>query len=146
MRNPLRSAGHPALSLTSEYALRAVLALARANGRGLKATEIADLTGTPRNYMSKTLNALAKEGIVRSRRGPTGGFALARPAEAISVAQIARTFCEERAPARCLLADRACNPEAPCAAHHRWAAVISATQAPLDVTIAELLEESGTAE
>lgn len=141
MRNPLRSAGHPVLSLTAEYALRAVLALARAEDRALKATEIADLTGTPRNYMSKTLNALAKEGIVRSRRGPTGGFTLARASSEISVAQISRTFCEERAPARCLLADRACNPVAPCAAHHRWAGVIAATQAPLDVTIAELLED-----
>ena len=141
MRNPLRTTGHPVLSLTAEYALRAVLALARANGQGLKATQIADDTGTPRNYMSKTLNALAKEGIVTSRRGPTGGFALARPPERISVAEIVRTFCEERRPARCLLADRACNPESPCAVHHRWSGVIEATQAPLDVTIAELLAE-----
>ena len=146
MRNALRSAGHPVLSLTAEYALRAVLALARASGNGLKATEIADGTGTPRNYMSKTLNALAKEGIVTSRRGPTGGFALARRPEEISVAQIANTFCEERPPARCLLADRACNPESPCAAHDRWMAVIDATQAPLDVTIAELLAEDRPAE
>ena len=140
MRNPLRSPGRPLLSLTAEYALRAVLALARANGRGLKATRIADDTGTPRNYMSKTLNALAKEGIITSRRGPTGGFALGRPASEISVAQIVRTFCEERAPARCLLADRACNPEAPCAVHDRWSEVVAATQAPLDMSIAELLE------
>ena len=141
MRNPLRSAGQPVLSLTAEYALRAVLALARTNGHGLKAIEIADDTGTPRNYMSKTLNALAKEGIVKSRRGPTGGFSLARSPGEISVAQIARTFCEERSPARCLLADRACNPESPCAVHHRWSAVITATQTPLDVTIAELLTD-----
>ena len=146
MRNLPRSAGHSVLSLTAEYALRAVLALARADGRGLKATEIADATGTSRNYMSKTLNVLAKEGIVRSRRGPTGEFVLGRPAKEISVAQIARPFREERAPARCLLADRACSPAAPCAVHHRWTAVTAATQASLDVTVSELLEEDRTAE
>ena len=144
MRTPIRSAGHPLLSLTAQYALRAALALARANGRALKAGEIATATGTPRNYMSKTLNALAREGIIRSRRGPTGGFTLARPPEEISITQISGTFCEERTPARCLLADRACNPAEPCAVHGRWTAVIAAPQAPLDVTIAELLEENRT--
>ncbi|HEX8906653.1 MAG TPA: Rrf2 family transcriptional regulator, partial [Longimicrobiaceae bacterium] len=68
------------LSKTAEYALRALLVLARRGARGgaaVRAEEIADAVGAPRNYMSKTLHALAKQGFVASARGPLGGFTLA---------------------------------------------------------------------
>ncbi len=89
--------------------------------------------------MSKTLNALAKAGIVASRRGPSGGFTLARPPDRITVQQLAAVFASERPLARCLLGDRPCSPESPCAAHDRWCAVLDAARAPLAITIAELL-------
>ena len=65
------------LSATADHALRATLVLARhASGTRLRATAIADAVGAPRNYMAKTLNQLAKAGIVSSSRGPLGGFLL----------------------------------------------------------------------
>lgn len=140
MSNALQSLGDPVLSLTAEYALRAVLALAAAGGeRPLRADEIADRIGAPRNYMSKTLNALAKAGIVRSRRGPAGGFMLAVSPEVLTVERIAQTFSAERPPERCLLGDRPCSPDSPCAAHSRWTAVLTAARAPLGITITKLL-------
>jgi Rrf2 family protein len=138
----LQSPGDSMLSLTAEYALRAVLALARMGaGAALRSNDIADRTGAPRNYMSKTLNALAREGILASRRGPAGGFSLRVAPSDLTVERIARPFSAERPAARCLLGDRWCDPFRPCAAHGRWTAVLDAARAPLSVTIAELLRD-----
>lgn len=131
------------LNQTASYALRAVLALARQGGcaapRPLRADEIAERTGAPRNYMGKTLNALVKEGILRSARGPAGGFTLALAPEAITVARVADVFTERAAASRCLLGGGACDPTRPCTAHLRWTAVTAAARDPfLTTTIADL--------
>ena len=66
------------LSCTADYALRAILVLARTGSdRPLRADEIADATGAPRNYLAKTLNALAKAGL-RHQRPRTAGRLLPR--------------------------------------------------------------------
>jgi len=122
MRNSRTATPTPILSATAEYALRAVLVLAR-EGRRLSADEIARATGAPANYLSKTLNVLAKAGIVTSARGPAGGFGLALQPDELTIARIADAFAEPSRPSVCLLGSRPCNPEAPCAAHHRWSAI-----------------------
>ena len=129
------------ITRTAEYALRALLVLARGdNSRPLTADRIAEVTGTPRNYMSKTLYALAKGGLVRSTRGPTGGFALARAAASISVADVVAIFVEPPRTHRCLLGTGTCNSAKPCAAHYRWSSVRNAAQAALSATtLADLI-------
>lgn len=132
------------ITRTAEYALRAMLALAQEHRPGpLTADRLADITGTPRNYMSKTLYALAKGGLVRSTRGPKGGFALVRPADAITLAEIAAIFAEPPRTHRCLLGTGPCNPATPCAAHHRWSQVRNAAQSALAMTsLADLLPDA----
>lgn len=129
------------ISSTADYALRAVLVLARnADGRPVAADEIARATGAPRNYLAKTLNALAKAGIVNSARGPQGGFSLAIAADMLSLARVIDCFDEPRAHLRCLLGSAACDPLHPCSAHEQWAAIRSARRTPLaTTTIADLL-------
>ena len=129
------------LTQTADHALRALLAIAR-HGRGgsLRVEQVAELTGAPRNYLGKTLGALVKAGLLRSSRGPTGGFSLALRAEDISVSRIVDLFRETRTERRCLLGDGFCNPASPCTAHHRWMAMTNAARAPLDrTTLADLL-------
>ena len=129
------------LSRTADYALRAVVLLARRHGgRPMSADEIATMLGAPRNYMSKTLNALARRGVLTSMRGPGGGFALAIPPDALSVATVIDVFADTRpVVARCLLEDRPCNLDEPCAAHRRWTAITRVAREPLmGTTIAEL--------
>jgi len=127
------------LSATADHAVRAVLALARARGC-MRADEIAAATGAPQNYMAKTLNALAKTGIVTSARGPAGGFTLALAPSAISIARIVDCFDVPRAQTRCMLGSAACDPAAPCAAHESWTRVMRARREPLlSTTIADLL-------
>jgi Rrf2 family transcriptional regulator, nitric oxide-sensitive transcriptional repressor len=75
-------------SQTAEYALRAAVYLATRR-EGLDSSQvIARATQVPAGYLSKILQDLAIGGIVRSQRGPNGGFALARPAAEISVLQV----------------------------------------------------------
>jgi Rrf2 family protein len=129
------------ISATSEYALRAALLMARAYGeRPLRADEIADAIGAPRNYLAKTLNALAKAGIASSARGPMGGFQLARSPESISVSDIIDCFDEPRQNAKCLLGKVACDPRKPCAAHMEWTGIMMARREPLtQTTLSQLL-------
>jgi Rrf2 family transcriptional regulator, nitric oxide-sensitive transcriptional repressor len=131
------------LSQTAEYALRALLYLARGGNGRVSAEQIARSLGAPVNYMSKTLNQLAKAGIVEGTRGPTGGFRLAIPADELTVATVAETFAPVRLRPVCLLGDRPCDQKHPCEAHHRWTAVQAAAAAPLaETTIADLLRGS----
>lgn len=129
------------LSNTADYALRAILLLARHHGgRPVRADEIADAIGAPRNYLAKTLNALARAGLVTSARGPTGGFTLAAAPAALTLAEVIDLFDEPRPRPRCMLGSAPCDPARPCAAHHRWTAITAARRAPLaTTTIADLL-------
>lgn len=135
------------LSATADHAVRAVLVLARAarsQRRPLRADEIADATGAPHNYMGKTLNALAKAGIVASTRGPAGGFVLAVAAESLTLARVVDLFDAPRPHSRCMLGNGPCDPNRPCAAHELWTAVMRARREPLtSTTIADLV--AGTA-
>lgn len=129
------------LSLTADHAIRALLVLARGEaGRPMRADEIASATGAPQNYMAKTLNALAKAGLVMSARGPAGGFALAVSAESITLDDVIRVFDTPRPHSRCMLGSGPCDPQHPCAAHDAWTALMQARRLPLiETTIAKLL-------
>jgi Rrf2 family protein len=124
------------LSRTADYAVRAVVLLARHHGERLvSADEIASMLGAPRNYMSKTLNALVRHGVLTSMRGPGGGFALAIPPDVLTVAAVIDVFADTRpVVARCLLEDRPCNLDAPCSAHRRWMTITRIAREPLAAT------------
>ncbi|HEX6059854.1 MAG TPA: Rrf2 family transcriptional regulator [Gemmatimonadaceae bacterium] len=145
MRNSTELGGHRVLTKTGDYALRALLVLAqRGVGRPLPADALAYAIGAPTNYMGKTLHLLARAGLVRGIRGPSGGFALAVEPDTISLARIADVFGEAPASRRCLLGTGPCNAAAPCAAHGRWMRVVNATREPLaTTTLADLLADAG---
>jgi Rrf2 family protein len=128
-------------SQTADYALRAVLLLARSgNDRPMHADVIAREIDAPKNYMAKTLNALAKAGIVSSARGPQGGFALALPAHELTLARVIDCFDEPRRRHRCMLGSRPCDAEQPCAAHDRWTRLQAQRREPLaTTTISDLI-------
>lgn len=121
------------LSRTAEYAVRAVIVLARSYGvRVVSAEEIAATLGAPHNYLSKTLNALTRRGVLTSVRGPGGGFALAIPPDVLTVAEIVEVFADAHATgALCLLRDSPCDPANPCSAHVRWNEITRIAREPL---------------
>ena len=75
------------ISQTAEYALRAIVFLGN-EGVPRTRTQISEATKAPPDYLSKVMRRLVQEGIVSSQRGLHGGFALACPAEQLSVLDI----------------------------------------------------------
>ena len=73
----------------ADYAVRAAIELAAVGGL-VNAEQIADAQGIPLNFLENILRDLRRAGIVESRRGQAGGYALARGADEISVADVIR--------------------------------------------------------
>ena len=117
----LDDGGGQLISKTAQYALRSVLRLAE-QGRGetLRASEIAGDLGIPSNYLSKILHALARAGVLRSERGPHGGFRLARPADEMVLAEILEPLDPDILHQTCLLGRPQCSDDHSCAVHDRW--------------------------
>lgn len=76
------------ISQTIEYALRAMSSLASLPGTTATSESIATATHIPQAYLSKVLRALVRADLVKSFRGPHGGFVLARDASAITLLDI----------------------------------------------------------
>lgn len=76
------------ISSTAKYALRAVVYLAGCQDQLVSAAEISDATLVPHDYLLKVLKELFEAGIVESRRGPGGGYALTCPPEEISTLDV----------------------------------------------------------
>ena len=109
------------LTRSGEYALRALIYLADRGSDGLLRTgEIADALGVPRNYLSKLLHQLVRAGVLRSGRGPQGGFALCRAPHELSLEQALAPIEAERIEGRCLLGRPECTDADPCPAHEQW--------------------------
>lgn len=76
------------ISQTIEYALRAMNNLASLEGAATTSETIAKATRVPQAYLSKVMRDLVRADLVRSFRGPHGGFVLAREAGSITLLDI----------------------------------------------------------
>lgn len=135
------------LNQSADYALRAVLFLARRDGPdSCKAGEIAEATGVPRNYLGKVLHTLARAGVLHSERGPHGGFRLAVWPYDLTLQEVVAPF--HRLPQRqvCLLGNGPCDPSHPCDVHRHWQGMASQiTHFFTTTTIGLMLEGGGVA-
>jgi Rrf2 family cysteine metabolism transcriptional repressor len=79
-------------SVKSDYACRAVeaLALHHPNARPLRIEEIAEREAIPANYLVQILIELKSKGLIQSRRGKAGGYALAKTPREITVGDVLR--------------------------------------------------------
>jgi Rrf2 family protein len=86
-----------------QYALRAVYELARRDGQGpTKISAIADAQAIPHRFLEVILHQLKGSGLVLSKRGFYGGYALAKPPEEITVGDVLRFIQKELAGAKCV--------------------------------------------
>ena len=73
-----------------DYAVRALVELALRDGEGpVAAREIAARRNIPDAFIHQVMASLARAGMIRSTRGPSGGHQLAIPPERITIADIA---------------------------------------------------------
>ncbi|MDX3924482.1 MAG: Rrf2 family transcriptional regulator [Shinella sp.] len=91
------------ISQKSKYALRSLLALARAkSGEAVRISGIAAGEKIPKKFLEQILLDLKHHGIVTSRRGRSGGYLLLRPAHRISFGDVLRVLEGPVAPLPCL--------------------------------------------
>lgn len=90
------------LSQKARYGLRALVALARAEGAQLSAGELAVRAGAPRKFLEAILLELSRSQIVVSRRGKFGGYVLARAAPDVTFAEVIRVIDGPLALAPCV--------------------------------------------
>jgi Rrf2 family protein len=75
----------------ADYAVRAVVELADSSQEApRKVDEVAQAQGIPVSFLENILTQLRSSGIVRSQRGPEGGYWLAKPPEEVNLAHIIR--------------------------------------------------------
>jgi Rrf2 family protein len=108
-------------STTCEYALRALVGLARVpNGDAVLGRDLARTAQIPANYLSKILLTLRNAGILTTARGTGGGYRLRRTPETIRLMEIVQLFDGARAKPACLLGGKECSDDDPCHAHASW--------------------------
>ena len=130
------------LNSTAQTALRAVLHIAEhATEAPVRVDDIANAISCPRNYLSKTLHSLVQAGVLRSARGPKGGFQLVDSPEQLSLRRVVRSF-QPAAEKRCLMGRATCGDAHPCFAHARWSAVAAQVEDFFgQTTVADLLRQ-----
>lgn len=82
-----------------DYALRAMSELAAA-GAPRTVEQLSEVQRIPNKYLESILGELRRTGLLRSQRGPEGGYRLARPADTISIADVIRALDGELANVR----------------------------------------------
>ena len=90
------------LSKRGEYALRALLLLARETERDVPLASIARRERIPPKFLEQIFLDLRGAGILRGRRGPEGGYRLGRPARSITLGEIIRRLDGPLAPLPCV--------------------------------------------
>ena len=75
-------------SSTVEYALRAVVHLAYEAPAARTTAQLAEATQVPKDYLSKILQGLAREGIVKTQRGVGGGVSLVKSPEELTILDV----------------------------------------------------------
>ncbi len=101
-----------------QYGVRAIFDMAfYGSGKSSSIQEIAKRQRISPNYLEQIFQKLRSAGLVKSRKGPGGGFILTKPAEEITLGEIIRAvegpiqlvFCvgdENRKKKKCILTDR----------------------------------------
>jgi Rrf2 family protein len=134
------------LSQKAKYALRALLHLAAAPaGQAVLISDIATKHHIPKKFLEQILLDLKNHGVVQSRRGRSGGYALLKSGSEISFGQVLRILDGPLAPLPCLsrVAYRKCSDcddESACALRRVFALSHQATVTVLDkMTLADAL-------
>jgi FeS assembly SUF system regulator len=125
----------------TDYATGLMARLARAPGRQMSAQAMSQEMDLPLPTVAMLLKRLARAGLVQSFRGADGGYCLARPAAAISIAEVITAIDGPVALTECALGVGRCSLEAGCATRANWQLINRAVQGALEsVSLADMAE------
>ncbi len=113
-------------SRSAEYAIRALIPLAGlAPGEFALVKDVAADTGIPAQFLAKLLQDLGRLGLLKSTKGPHGGFRLNLPPEEISMLRIVEAIDGAGRFDRCLGGASECSEKVACGMHDGWMALRS---------------------
>ena len=105
-----------------EYALQAVLYIAlKPEGEMSSIKELTKKLDIPYHFLGKILQDLSRKGLLRSLKGPTGGFALGMPAKDMTLFHIVEAVDGVEFTSKCVMGFPECSGKNPCAVHEHWA-------------------------
>jgi Rrf2 family protein len=131
------------LSAKADYAVRAALELAGADGGPLKGERIAEAQDIPLKFLENIMLELRHADLVRSQRGPEGGYRLARAAGEITVGEVIRAVDGPLASVRGQAPEEVSYADAAESLQTVWIALRAAVRSVVDtVTLADVA--SGT--
>lgn len=106
------------LTRRGDYAVRAMLALGRHGSQAwLSVAAVSASMAIPERFLPRVMSDLVASGLVVGRRGRSGGYRLARPAEGISLLDIIAAAEPEPDPRTCILRGGPCGVNGHCAVH-----------------------------
>jgi len=132
------------LSTKGEYASRAMLELSLHYGEGLlHIRDISAAQDIPERFLEQILLLLKRAGCLRSKKGPNGGYYLAKPPSEITVAEVVRVMDGPLAPIDCVsvTAHEVCPREDFCGLRWLWKEVRDAVAEIMERTTFEDLAE-----
>jgi FeS assembly SUF system regulator len=126
----------------TDYATVVLIHIARTPGLH-SAHRIAERTGIPLPTVAKLMKSLHRAGLVASQRGAAGGYALGRPPQAITVADVIQAVEGPIALTACAdTSDEQCGIETLCPVQGKWNRVNTAVRSALaEVTLADMAAE-----
>jgi len=133
------------ITTKGRYGLRAVINLANArHSRPISIGFIANEEKVSSEFLEQIFFKLKKAGLIRSVRGPSGGFLLNKNPGEISVQNILEAVGETRGLTPCSLDRALCARTKPCAASDIWAGLQKVIEDYLTkVTLKDILERDG---
>ncbi|MBK7790476.1 MAG: Rrf2 family transcriptional regulator [Saprospiraceae bacterium] len=134
-------------SKSCEYAIRAVLFIAQETMEERRTTlnAISAAIDSPEAFTAKILQDLVHKGIIKSLKGPTGGFEMeAQLLRKLKLADIVEAVDGNVLFTKCGLGLRDCDSERPCPLHQNFVVVRNALQQMMEQTaVATLAEDVG---
>lgn len=130
----------------TDYGIVLLSVIARDGSHAFSAAALAESQHLPVPMVSKILKSLSREGLLESRRGPQGGYTLARPAERITAADIieaiegpiAITECTQETP-------NGCVHEGHCGVSWHWQRINGAIRLALEqISLSDLSQPRAT--
>ena len=121
------------------YAVRGILYISYIQNekRYVQIEEIAEIIGVPRHFMGKIMKRLAKEGLLISKKGPSGGFTINEESLSFPLIKLVNITDGLAAFKTCVLLLKECNSLNPCPMHDQMANVKLQLQNILNKTTIE---------
>ena len=127
------------MSKLTDYGTMVLAQLAASDKGWTTANQVASATHLAQPTVSKLLKCLVHSGLVVSTRGVQGGYALARPAAAISAAEILDALEGPVALTECSSANGSCDLESYCRVGTAWQRINQSLRKALEgVSLADL--------